>query len=108
MTKGVWRVVQSYNAEADDELSLKIDQLITVLSIEENGWAEGILENQWVGWFPIECAAPDNSQLHMVYIVLCLIIRMWHRKSYSICDWTISSKMPIFLMGRLTKETRWL
>lgn len=73
MKTQVWRVIQCYDAEADDELSLKIDQTITVLSIEENGWAEGILDNQWVGWFPIECAVADNSQLPMVTIVLNLI-----------------------------------
>ena len=76
MARTTRRVTQSYDANADDELSLKVGQMITVLSVEDNGWAEGILENQWVGWFPIECAVEDDSEPPNVSSSLIIFNRM--------------------------------
>ena len=70
MTKGTRRCIQCFDAEADDELSLKTGQIVTVISIEDNGWAEGILNNQWVGWFPIQCVVEDDSTPPTVNIII--------------------------------------
>jgi hypothetical protein len=70
MIRSVKRATQSYEADADDELSLKIGQFITVIAIEDNGWAEGILEDQWVGWFPIDFAVEDESELPNVRYII--------------------------------------
>ena len=62
MVRSVRQVIQNYDADADDELSIRVGQIITILAVEDNGWAEGILNNHWVGWFPIECTEMDESE----------------------------------------------
>jgi hypothetical protein len=70
MTRETRRCIQSYDAVADDELSLKPGQIITIIAIEDNGWAEGVLDNQWVGWFPIDCVVEDDSTPSTVIIII--------------------------------------
>jgi len=68
------KVAKQYNANADDELSLCPGQLIFVIAVDGNDWAEGVVDNHLAGWFPLTVTEivddiDDQISVSMIYFL---------------------------------------
>ena len=67
------RVTFDYDAQDDDELSLKVGDIISVLREEEKGWWEGQLADK-TGFFP-------SNFVQLIYEEDPVPVRKQHKRS---------------------------